>query len=61
MKPVKARSSIDKSKIAPGDRIQDAFGEWHEVYEVRDNIFYSIDGNAVHKTKVIGWKPQKKS
>jgi len=44
---------MNTSEIKKGDKIKDVYGEWHEVYEVRDTIIYTLGQKHVHVTKVI--------
>lgn len=44
---------MNTNEIKKGDKIKDVCGEWHEVFEVRDNIVYTLGQKYIHITKVI--------
>ena len=44
---------MNTSEIKKNDMVKDVYGDWHRVFEVRDNIIYTFDQKHVHITKVI--------
>jgi hypothetical protein len=40
------------STIKKNDEVKDIYGEWHTVYEVIDNVIYTLDQTHIHISKV---------